>query len=441
MADSESLRALPMSSGEDLLRLAASGVGWSLAAATAARGFAVFAALAAASILGPDAFGRVVTGQSTLGLFATAAGLGLGTAVSRRIAVTRRDDPRAAAEAASFGVCVTLALGALLAALLFLTGSLAADIFSVPHFEIELRRGVGIVIFSASSATAIAALTAFGSFRFVFLATAASAFFDAALLAVGALSGGSGGALLGLSLAELVGFVLALVLLQHVLSSQGTRLTLQLHIPLETAGIAGSAFVAGIWIQASLWAANLLLVRAGGTEEASYFALAYRWHLVSMFVPAAVAPIALPILTSAATASNSSFRRILRFALFAAPASVLLPVAAILLLAPWLATLTGLTYGPAASAISILALAAFPSALNNVLSVAALSRRKVTAWLLSDLTLGAAVLGTALISVPSFGAAGLAFAYLAGMALTCLVLAGPVLGVRVPRRGVRTRFG
>jgi O-antigen/teichoic acid export membrane protein len=67
-----------------------------------------------------------------------------------------------------------------------------------------------------------------------------------------------------------------------------------------------------------------------------------------------------------------------------------------------------------------------PTALNNVLSQAALSLDKTAAWIASDVAQAAALVGVAVILVPRFGSLGLALGYLAGMIVTCAVLAGPV---------------
>src|SRR5580658_7469795 len=71
----------------------ARGVFWSLVGAVLARGLGVASSIIVARALGIAAFGEFTMIQSTVGLFGTFAGLGLGVTVTKYVAELRESDP------------------------------------------------------------------------------------------------------------------------------------------------------------------------------------------------------------------------------------------------------------------------------------------------------------------------------------------------------------
>jgi O-antigen/teichoic acid export membrane protein len=88
--------------------------------------------------------------------------------------------------------------------------------------------------------------------------------------------------------------------------------------------------------------------------------------------------------------------------------------------------LNGSYYARDTLPLVILAVAAVPSAVNNVLSSASVSVGAIRAWLLSDVVLAGALVGVALWLAPREGAAGLAAAYLAAYLATDASLVLPL---------------
>ncbi len=102
------------------------------------------------------------------------------------------------------------------------------------------------------------------------------------------------------------------------------------------------------------------------------------------------------------------------------------PAAVMVALSAFVMGFSGTFYARHADVLIVLAIAAIPGALNNVLSSAGISLDAVRAWLISDIALAAAFFGAAVGLIPTLGAVGLAWAYLIGYVVTDAVLVLPV---------------
>ena len=89
-------------------------------------------------------------------------------------------------------------------------------------------------------------------------------------------------------------------------------------------------------------------------------------------------------------------------------------------------SLSGSFYAKHTLPLVIMAAAAVPSALNNVLSGTSVSLGAIREWLLSDVVLAGVLIGVALALVGEMRASGLALAFLAAYVATDLVLVAPL---------------
>jgi O-antigen/teichoic acid export membrane protein len=187
---------------------------------------------------------------------------------------------------------------------------------------------------------------------------------------------------------------------------------------------------ANVSISLAILLSQLILVKAGGGFEAlGVFSLAYRWYLAIVFLSAALSPVALSILAheNRASGRGTSFGTVLRISFWVQTLVTLGPAILVVLVAPHLASLGGKGYMPATSVIIWLAVASVPTALNNVLSQAAISLDLIREWLVSDVVLGIGLVATTALLVLELGPVALAIGYVVGMLATCAVLARPVL--------------
>jgi O-antigen/teichoic acid export membrane protein len=147
------------------LRLAR-GVFWSAIGAVISRGIGVAGSIVVARLVGISAFGEFTIIQSTVGLFGTFAGLGLGVTATKYVAEMREVNPGRCGRIISFILTTATVAGAV--------GSLALCVFAqwiathalgAPPLASLLRCSSGLVLFSTLQGVYSGALGGFEAFK------------------------------------------------------------------------------------------------------------------------------------------------------------------------------------------------------------------------------------------------------------------------------------
>lgn len=418
----------------------ASGAAWSTLGSAIGRGFTLAGTIAIARLLGPEEYGAWGVTQSTIGAASGLAALGASLTAAKHVAQYRNRDPsiaggRAMVALLTAGVGATLTAGGLASA----ASPIATAVFHHASFDVLLRLGAPALAFGTLSGAQLGVLVGLESFRATAVVNVIRGLSVCVLMVLGAKILGVQGAVAGLSIGEVVGAFTGWVALRRASRQQQVALS----VPLawrERATLwrfSLPVFLAALAVQPAMWIGQVVLVRGrDGLVQAGYFAYAYRWYLFIMFFAAAIAPVGLSILTNVhSTAGRDLHRRVVRLNLVLTLIVAGIPAAAVIASAHWLTHLGGAAFTPAANSLFVLALACVVTALNTVISQAALSMDMILAWIASDVVLALVLAGTAVALVPSFGSIGLAWAYLAAMVATCAVLLPPVMiGLKRPTR-------
>ncbi len=402
-----------------------------LAGTAASRLTTLVAAILISNILLPSEFGRLTILQSTIALLAGVGGLGLAIAVTRQVAEFREQDPRLAGRYLGVALVLTSAGGIIVTGgYLAARDFVATQILQNDQLANLIVASAGAVFFAGLTGAIQGALVGLEKFTSMVISQWIQAGATSAGMIVGAVTAGVQGALLGFS----AGWVVAAGGSYYLLRREVTRA----HIPIDYRvtraewrtlwRLGFPAFVAFLSVSAAYLGGQLLLAhRAGGYADVAAFNVAYRWHLALLFIPAAIAPVLLPIMTNLISQGHTDdSRRLYRLSLLLMATLTSIPAALLALAAPHVLALNGSFYSANAGPLIFLAIASIPSALNSVLSSASLSHGLIRAWLVSDLVLAGVLFITAIALIPSLGASGLAIAYLAGYAATDAILAVPL---------------
>jgi O-antigen/teichoic acid export membrane protein len=410
-----------------------------VAGAAVARGLGFVAYLIAARVLGPQDFGRLTGLQAIVAIGAAISGLGLAVIAPRTIAQLCVGDPGEARRVAGSLVVLTVAGGFLVALLSVPLGVLALSTVQVRGLVVAT---VGLSVTSAIGATLTAVLYGLESTADVAIANVARGILTF-IAVVSQAAHGLSAVVIALLVVEgtvlLVTWALlarsrdgARFMLRFSFERRDLRMLWQLGVP---ALIGSAAVLPSMWLGQAL-----LSSQPGGLHALGLFGLAYRFYLVILFVPSAITPMVLPALARSLAENRRSagvYTKLLR-----ANLALNVGLAALLALvvagsAPFLASLEGSDYVGARPIIVVLSIAAIGAGLNNVLGQAAISLGRIRAWFLSDIALALSLALAAVELVPSSLGTGLAFAYLIGMACTCVAL-GPsvVRGLRQIGMGV-----
>jgi O-antigen/teichoic acid export membrane protein len=408
------------------------GALWSVFGAGVSRGLTLGAFVLAGRLLGPTRFGEVGMVQSTQGLLGVLAGGSLGLAATRYVAEHGARD-RARAEQ-YFALIMRIALvsagvGAL--ALVVFAEAIAANVLDAPHLVNELRLATGLLLFGAVGGVQSGAIAGLGRFRaLALLAVLRGACFVAALMG-GIWLAGVPGAVAGLVLTEAVAVAANSLVLRRLmprarsgdaaLPPTGRELG-------DVCRFTGLAVVGSIATTVALWAGNVILVRQpDGFAALGVFNAAERWRLLLLFVPTSVSPIVLSMLSRLhGHADRAGYRQLLGVNLWVGAATVLIPAAGVVALAPLAMSAFGEEYRQGAMTLAVLAASAVAVVLNNLLGQVLVSKGAVWCRAALDVLLAAVFVVAAWALIPSRRDEGMALAHLMAYGVTAVVLIVPV---------------
>jgi len=421
-----------------LLSRLAGGLAWNLVGTGFNQGSTFVVNVLLAHLWGLQLFGEYAIVYTTLLAASAVAQLSMGYTATKYLAETRISDPARAGRVLALTGSFALA-AAIGAAVLLLLGApwIAGSILARPALVPAIRIAALAVAFSVVVGFEIGALAGLEAFRRLAMSGIATGFFFVAACGLGAFWAGLNGALWGLAAAGCFQLLLLLWQLAREMSRQGIRLTPR-GAKSEFGLIARfslPASIGGVISMTAFWLANAVLARQpAGYEAMALFAAANNFRLVVLFLPVIVNPVGMSLLNAHRGAQDESrYRQVFWLNLGLTLALVLLAVAVVLLLGPWLLGIFGKGYVAGYPILSVLMVAALAEA--GVVAIYQLVQSQARIWLSlfavvlpRDLT----ILGLSYALSPRLGAVGLAAAYAAGW---CLALAAVIVLVR--RHGLR----
>jgi len=394
----------------------AAGVSWSVAGAVVSRGLNLALAVASARLLGQAVFGELSMVQSTASMFTVFAGLGLGITATKHVAGLRHQDPARAGRVLALSSLASLAAGALLTLVLLAAAPLlAARSLAAPHLAGPLRIASALLLLGALTAGQGGALAGFEAFRVVARINMVTGLVSLPLVLLLIHAAGLEGGLWG---------QVAVMAVNWYLSHRALRAECgRAQVPFAFSGcwkewpilwkFSLPAFVSSAILAPVIWASNAMLARQPeGYLQVGIFTAADKWRLLITFVPASVASIALPMLANLHSGGDGvSYRKIFQASLILNLALTVAPALTAAAFAAPLMALYGEGYRRGWPAMLILAMASVPTVLNTVLGQPVVANGFIWVRCGFDVLLASLLLGFAWWLIPVWGAAGLAAAH------------------------------
>jgi len=401
--------------------------GWSFLAAVVARGSNLAALAICARVLGQVEFGQVAVIQTTVGMFAPLASLGLALTTTKFVAEYRDRSPERAGRIIALSLCAGAVAGMLMTvALIALAPVLAAKGFANPELRKQLVESSGLLFLGVIDAVQSGALTGLEAFSRIAKLSAWGGLLSIPVTALLAERYGTSGAIAGLTVSLGVSCVLNALVLRSECRRWNIRTTLAGCSSEKSVLFSFSlpAYVSGIVVAPVSWLSSVILVQqSNGFAEMALFSAADRFRYLLIFIPLAVSRIAMPALSRLRADRNlgayrSTFHWNLGFSLLATvPAAV-----ACAALSPRLMLLFGKPFVRGWPVLALLAISAVPTVLNTQLGAAVLSHGKAWTRTGVDALLAVAFLAAAWVAVPRWNALGLAGAFLFAYTIASMAL-------------------
>jgi O-antigen/teichoic acid export membrane protein len=314
-------------------RRLANGAVWSLVASVASRSLALFTSIIAARLLGSSDFGGLGIVQSTIDMFGTLAGFGMGLTATKYVAECRERDPERAGRIIAMSSVVAWIMGCVIALVLYFYAPwLAANAVASPRLAPLLQISAISLLLSAVAGVQLGTLSGFEAFKDIARINLISGILLLCLRTAGTLIWGLEGAVLGLTLSQAAIWWVNHDALKRVALRSGIQVRFRgclaempvlwkFSLPSVLGSIIGPP---------AAWACNAMLVRQpNGYAEMGILNATNQWFYFILFVPNLMGQASLPVLFERISQGNHGESRALFKTLLKINGVVILPVLAL----------------------------------------------------------------------------------------------------------------
>jgi O-antigen/teichoic acid export membrane protein len=393
----------------------AKGAFWSLAGSVISRGLGLLASILVARILGKAEFGQLGMVQSTIGMFGTLAGFGMGFTANKHVAEFRMTDPLRAGRIIGLSSALSWASGGIMTLVLVaLAPWLASHTLAAPEMGSLLRMGALLLLLGGVNGAQTGALAGFEAFKTIARVNLVAGALSFPMTVAGALVWGVSGAIS----AMVINLGLNCVLNYAALRKESARAG----VPLGYLGCLQEwpllwrfslpALMAGAMQGPVTWLANALLVNQpnGYAEMGAYNAVMRIQSVPTQVLWVLLAPL-LPVLSYQKAKSDATAFQKAAIAASLLALGLTLPFALTQMAAPALSLLPfGHAYAGHGRTVQWLMLdLAIVGVFTPAFPIAASTNRL---WLAFSCSLGWSLVfaGLAFLLVPRYGSSGLAAA-------------------------------
>lgn len=334
------LESSPM--GQRLAR----GAFWTLVGTLVSRGMNMVAMVLVARMLGRSEFGEIGIIQSTIGMFQTLAGFGLGWAATKYVAEFRNTDPERTGRIIAFSNLTAAGTGGVIALAFFAAVPwLAEHTLAAPHLVRPLQIGSLVLLLSTLAGTQNGTLAGFEAFKPIARINLITGVLGSIFIIGGAWFGDVEGSVWGLAASCAANWFLNLRTLRTETRQAGIQISWMgcwqerrvLWDYSTPAILGGTVYNIANWV-----CATLLVNRQGGYAEMGYYNAANQWFSALLFLPGVLGQAAIPVLSEGLGKNDlSRSRKIFAYSI-KLNSAVMMPVVIMgCICSPWIMRLYG----------------------------------------------------------------------------------------------------
>ena len=295
----------------------AKGSFWLLIGSVFSRGVSVIISIVIARLLGQTFFGQFGIIQSTILMFSTFAGFGLGMTSTKYVAELRYSDPKLAGNIISSTNMIASIMGLLFTIMfLLLAPFIAAKVINAPFLIDEIRIGSVMLFFSALNGAQTGALAGFEAFNDIAKINIKVSLIYLPLQIASTLLWGLEGAIIGLGANYFTQYIFNYRVLRKIANLYNIEIkyfTKSLGNITYLWKFSLPAVLAGILVNPVMWYCNILLVRnVNGFNEMAIYNASMQWQGVILFIPMAISQIALPLFSNVQYDKNN-FIKVIKY--------------------------------------------------------------------------------------------------------------------------------
>lgn len=353
--------------------------------------------------------------RSTINMFGVFAGLGLGITATKFISQFKNTDESRTVKIIGLSNLFSLVISVLVSTLFFLFSDKIAAQINAEQIESELKISSIILLFSALNGIQIGILSGFEKFKSISTNSIIAAIFSSILQVIGAKYYGLMGIVIGFGLNFFVLYVLNYLSIIKLTKSkfkfkifdkknfEEINILWRFSLP---------AVLSGLLISPIIWITNYLLVNEfDGFDQMANFEIANQWRSTILFIPGALAQVALPMLSSVHVSGfKEVFYRNLKINIVISFSIAIVVV----LCSPIIISFYDGSYKDATTPLIIMVMTTSLTAINGIVSQAISSKDKLWYGLLFNFIWALVIVSCAyyFVTIKNLGAIGLSYAYL-----------------------------
>lgn len=290
------------------------GIFWNFISAIASQGFPLIAAIVTARILGTAGYGQLGMINSTVILFSTFAGLGLGITTTKYIAQYHQKDPERAGRIIGLTNLFGLVSGILMFIILFVMAPwLASSTLAAPELTNELRIISLLLIFNTLVGIQSGTIAGFGSFKNLARIAVIHGAISSILTIMGVYFFGLTGVVVALVLNSSINLILYRITIKNLLKNfkikvdyskawQEKNIIWKLSLP---------TMLSSIMVGPVVWIANIIIINTPeGYASLGIFNAANQWQIVLGFLPVIIGGVLLPLVSANINKENKALEAI-----------------------------------------------------------------------------------------------------------------------------------
>lgn len=290
------------------------GIFWNLVSAIASQGFPIIAAVVTARFLGKFSYGQLGMINSTVILFSTFAGLGLGITATKYIAQIHQTDPERTGRIMGLTNLFGAAAGVVMCIILFVMAPwLASNTLAAPDLASALRIASLLLIFNTIVGIQYGSIAGFGAFKDLAKITIIQGLLSSTLTIAGVYFFGLVGAVTAMVINSFINLMLYKltinnlvkrfnIKIDYVRSWEEKDVIWKLSLP---------SMLSSVMVGPVVWIANVIIINTeGGYSQLGLFNAADQWRSVLTFLPIVVGGVLLPMVSANVTKENKALETV-----------------------------------------------------------------------------------------------------------------------------------
>ena len=290
------------------------GFFWNFISAFASQGFPLIASIITARLLGTSGFGQLGIINTTIVLFATFAGLGLGTTATKYIAQYHQTDPERTGRIIGLTNIFGLISGLLMSLILFMIAPwIASNMLAAPQLAPELRVASILLIFNTLIGIQSGTITGFGAFKNLARITIIQGIVSSVLSIIGVYYFGLMGAVVALVLNSGIYLVICRITIINLIKEFKIKINYsnawkekeiiwKLSLP---------TMLSSIVVIPVIWIANIVIINTtNGYAQLGIFTAADQWRMILSGIPVVIGGVLLPLVSANINEENKKLEAI-----------------------------------------------------------------------------------------------------------------------------------